>query len=66
MMNFIIFNFILFGISSLIDYIATDWFQIVEWSREYIYYLFLINLPISTMLTYLCIRKIKEFLGLNS
>jgi DNA integrity scanning protein DisA with diadenylate cyclase activity len=49
-MNFIIFNAILFSISYIIDYIAVDWFDMVEWSMNYINYLLFINFPISTIL----------------
>ena len=49
----------------MIDYIAVDWYGLVEWSMDYINYLIFINLPISTILTYLSIGRIKRFLGLE-
>jgi len=64
-MNFIIFNVILFLISYIIDYIAVNLFGLIEWSATYINYLLFINLPVSTILTYLSIRRVKEFLGIN-
>ena len=60
MSNFIIFNILLIVISSVIDYIAIDWFGLVEWSSNYIYYIFFINLPLSTFLAYYLNRKYKE------
>ena len=65
-MNFILFNAVLCCISYMIDYIAVDLYGLIEWSAEYINYLLFINLPISTILTYLSISKIKEFLGLEN
>jgi len=64
-MNFIIFNVILFIYSYIIDYFAVDLYGLEEWSMKYIQYLFLINLPISTILTYMSIGKIKEYLGVD-
>jgi len=63
-MKFLLFNVILFFISYVIDYIAIHLFGLVEWSENYIYYLVVINLPVSTFLTYLAMKKIKEFIGL--
>ena len=62
MVNFFIFNFILFIVSYLIDYIAVDIIGLVEWSREYIYYLVTINIPFSTVITYIVMKKIKNSL----
>ena len=60
MVNFIAFNFIIYALSSGIDYIAFNWFGVVSWTKEYFYYLFFINLPIATLLTYYIMRKLKE------
>jgi len=64
-MNFIIFNVIFFTISYIIDYMAVNWFGLVEWSQNYLYYIILINLPLSTFITYKYVKKIKEFLGVE-
>lgn len=60
MVNFFIFNFILYFISSVIDYMAFNWFGVELWTKEYFYYLFLINLPVATIATYYLMRKLKE------
>jgi hypothetical protein len=65
-MNFVIFNTVLFCISYIIDYIAIDWFGLVQWSSKYINYLLFVNFPISSIATYLIIDKVKEFLGLDA
>ncbi len=63
-MNFLLFNIVLFAISSVLDYIAIHIFGLVEWSDSYIYYLIIINIPISSFATYKLIPKIKEYLSL--
>jgi len=61
-MNFLLFNIILFFISYLLDYIAINIFGITEWSKAYLYYLFIINIPFSIVLTYILMRRVKEYL----
>jgi len=63
-MNFLLFNIVIFTISSILDYIAIHIFGLVEWSESYIYYLIIINLPISSFTTYKLMPKIKEFLSI--
>jgi len=63
-MNFLLFNIVIFTISSILDYIAIHIFGLVEWSESYIYYLIIINLPISSFATYKLMPKIKEFLSI--
>ena len=64
-MNFILFNFLLFCFSTAIDYIAVDLYGLEVWSNSYINYLVFINLPISMLITYFVIGKVKEFLGID-
>jgi len=63
-MNFFFFNIVLFTISYILDYIAIHIFGLVEWSDSYIYYLIIINIPVSSFATYKLMPKIKEFLSL--
>jgi len=58
-MHFLLFNIILFGISYVVDYVGVHIFHIVEWSESYLYYLILVNIPLSLILTYMAMRKIK-------
>jgi len=59
-MNFLLFNIILFSISYLLDYIGMHVFGIIEWSETYIYYLVLLNIPLSFVLTYIVMKRVKE------
>jgi len=62
MSNFIIFNVLLFIISSIIDYIVIYMFGIIEWSEKYFYYLIFVNIPLSSFLSYKVNKKIKDYL----
>jgi len=64
-MNFLIFNVILFGISYILDYMAIHIFGVVEWSEAYMYYLFVINIPVSIFLTYIAVRRLREYMGVE-
>ena len=64
-MNFIFFNIILYFASSFIDYIIVDIFNVVQWSKDYISLLIFVNLPVSTIVTIVIMRKIKNILGYN-
>ena len=63
-MNYIIFNIILFIISYNIDQSIVNWFDIVPWSQNYIFYTIVFNLPISFLITVIIIKKIKQLLQL--
>ena len=62
-MHFVLFNMILFIISYLLDYMGTHIFGIIDWSEAYLYYLVLVNIPLSITLTYIVMRKIKSLIS---
>ncbi len=59
-MKFLLFNIILFGISYLLDYVGTRVFGIIEWSETYLYYLVLVDIPLSMTLTYIVMRQLRD------
>jgi len=61
-MKFILFNIFLMCISYAMDYVAIDLFSLVKWSNSYIYYFFIINLPISLLMSNMLMNKIKYYL----
>jgi len=61
-MNFLLFNLLFFLSSYALDSLLLPLFEIKAWTSGYFYYLFLCNLPLSTLITYWAIYKLKRYL----
>ena len=65
MQKFVYFNIIMFGISYIIDFIASALFGVeASFTNSYIQYVLFVNLPISSILTIFIMNKFSDALGI--
>ena len=65
MQKFVYFNIIMFGVSYIIDFIASSFFGIeASLSKSYIQYMLFVNLPVSTIATIYIMNKFSDYLGI--
>ena len=65
MQRFVYFNIIMFGISYIVDFIASALFGVeASFTNSYIQYVLFVNLPISTIITLYIMRKFRDAIGL--